>query len=408
MTITAGGRSPRGALPRAPEKAPENASAAPEAAPETKGLIALHGLSGTPDAAAGYAGLARAGYMRNPVAHRCVRLVSEAAASVPLMLTDEGAEHDAHPMLDLLERPNPRQPGAALLEAVYGHLLLAGDAFVERVELDGTPRELHALRPDRVEVEADARGWPEAFTVREGSGRRRLPAGEDGAVLHLSLFHPLDDTRGHAPIEAASGALEVHNAASRWARSLLENAARPSGALVYAPKEGGNLSEEQFDRLKVELEGGYAGASNAGRPMLLEGGLDWKAMSLTPQEMDFVEARAAAARDIALALGVPPMLLGIPGDATYSNYAEANRALLRLTVLPLVQRTAAALSNWLGRSWGGNARLAPDLDGVPGLAVEREALWNRVSKADFVSRAEKRAAVGYAPDDADHAAGDGS
>ena len=366
-------------------------------APEIKGLIALHGLGNTPDAAVGYAGLSRTGYMRNPVAHRCVRLVAEAAASVPLMLTEEGAEHDVHPLLDLLARPNPRQPGASLLEAIYGHLLLAGDAFVERVDLDGSPRELHALRPDRVEVEADARGWPDAFTVREGTTKRRLHA-EGGAVLHLALFHPLDDARGHAPIEAASGALEVHNAASRWARSLLENAARPSGALVYAPKEGGNLTDEQFDRLKAELEGGYAGATNAGRPMLLEGGLDWKAMSLTPQEMDFVEARAAAARDIALALGVPPMLLGIPGDATYSNYAEANRALLRLTVLPLVTRTAAALSNWLGRAWGGDARLAPDLDGVPGLAVEREALWSRISDADFITRAEKRAAVGYAPD----------
>ena len=390
MTITAGGRPLRGALARAPE-----------AAPETKGLIALHGLAGTADAAEGFAGLARLGYMRNPVAHRCVRLVAEAAAAVPLLLMEDGAEHDAHPLLDLLRDPNPRQPGVALLEAVFGHLLLAGDAFIERVDLDGIPRELHALRPDRVEVEADARGWPEAFTVREGARKRCVAAGEGSSVLHLALFHPLDDARGHAPIEAAAGALALHNAASRWARSLLENAARPSGALVYAPREGGNLTDEQFERLKAELEGGYAGASNAGRPMLLEGGLDWKAMSLTPQEMDFVEARAGAARDIALALGVPPMLLGIPGDATYSNYAEANRALLRLTVLPLVQRTAAALSNWLGEAWGGRARLEPDLDAVPGLAVEREALWSRVSGADFITRAEKRAAVGYAADDDD-------
>ena len=367
-------------------------------APETKGLIALHGLASARDGATGYSGLARTGYARNPIAHRCVRLVAESAAAVPLTLVEDGAEHDAHPLLDLLRRPNPRQPGASLLEAIYGHLLLAGDAFVERVDLDGVPRELHAIRPDRVEVGTDDRGWPESYTVRDARAARRLPAGEDGPVLHLALFDPLDEARGHAPIEAAAAALDVHNAASRWARSLLENAARPSGALVYAPKEGGNLTDEQFERLKTELEGGYQGASNAGRPMLLEGGLDWKAMSLTPQEMDFVEARAAAARDIALALGVPPMLLGLPGDNTYSNYAEANRAFARLTVLPLVRRTAAALSNWLGGAWGGDARLAPDLDAMPGLAVEREALWSRVSKADFITRAEKRAAVGYPPD----------
>jgi phage portal protein BeeE len=64
--------------------------------------------------------------------------------------------------------------------------------------------------------------------------------------------------------------------------------------------------------------------------------------------MDFIEAKNAASRDIALAFGVPPMLLGIPGDNTYANYAEANRAFYRLTVLPLVNRTADAFAGWLG------------------------------------------------------------
>jgi HK97 family phage portal protein len=131
-------------------------------------------------------------------------------------------------------------------------------------------------------------------------------------------------------------ALDTHNASGRWNKALLDNSARPSGALVYAPKEGGNLTDEQFDRLKTELEQGYTGATRAGRPLLLEGGLDWKAMGLTPRDMDFVEAKHSASRDIALAFGVPPMLLGIPGDNTYANYQEANRAFYRLTVLPLV------------------------------------------------------------------------
>ena len=109
-------------------------------------------------------------------------------------------------------------------------------------------------------------------------------------------------------------ALDLHNSAMSWNKALLDNSARPSGALVYQPKDGGNLTPEQYQRLKAELEDGYQGARRAGRPMLLEGGLDWKAMGLTPRDMDFIEARNGAARDIALALGVPPMLLGIPGD----------------------------------------------------------------------------------------------
>jgi HK97 family phage portal protein len=76
------------------------------------------------------------------------------------------------------------------------------------------------------------------------------------------------------------------------------------------------LSEAQFGRLKSELEVTYSGSRNAGRPLLLEFGLDWKAMSLSPKDMDFLQAKHAAAREIALAFGVPPMLLGIPGDNT--------------------------------------------------------------------------------------------
>ena len=372
-------------------------------APETKsGLVALHGVWDSGFPVGGYAGTSRTGFMRNPVVYRCVRLVAEAAASVPWLLYEGEAEHEAHPMLALLARPNQHQPGPAFMEAVYGHLLLGGNAFVEALSLNGEPRELHALRPDRVEVLEDERGWTTGFEVRSRGGKRRLAVGEGmSPVLHLSLFHPLDDARGFAPAEAALGALDVHNSASRWNKALLDNAARPSGALVYAPKEGGNLSEDQFERLKVELESGYAGASNAGRSMLLEGGLDWKAMSLSPQEMDFIEAKNGASRDIALAFGVPPMLLGIPGDNTYANYAEANRAFLRLTVLPLVARTGAALGQWLGEAWGETLRLHFDADRIEGLSTEREALWARLERASFLTRNEKRAAVGYAPDEND-------
>ena len=96
------------------------------------------------------------------------------------------------------------------------------------------------------------------------------------------------------------------------------------------------------------MEAGFAGATNAGRPMLLEGGLKWQALSLSPADMDFVGLKAAAAREIALAFGVPPMLLGLPGDATYANYREANRALWRLTVLPLAGTIRPALAQGLG------------------------------------------------------------
>ncbi len=222
-------------------------------------------------------------------------------------------------------------------------------------------------------------------------------------MLHLKQFHPDNDHYGFAPLEAAASAIDLHNTSAAWNKALLDNAARPSGALVYTSRDG-HLSGEQYERLKAELESGFQGATNAGRPLLLEGGLDWKSMSLSPKDMDFIEARHVAAREIALALGVPPMLLGIPGDNTYANMAEAQRILWRQTVIPLVTRIADALTSWLGASDAyfasappSQLRLIPDIDAIEALAPEREALWSRLEKTSFLTSNEKRAAIGYAP-----------
>ena len=194
---------------------------------------------------------------------------------------------------------------------------------------------------------------------------------------------------------AAAGPVAIHNAASVWNKALLDNAARPSGAMVYEPGDGSVLSPDQFERVKREMEVAFAGAANAGRPMLLEGGLRWQAMSLTPAEMDFVGLKAAAAREIALAFGVPPMLMGLPGDNSYANYREANKALWRQTILPLVAKIGAGLGQGLAGWWPG-LRIEADLDGVAALSDERAALWDRVAAADFLTGDEKRALLGIA------------
>ncbi|MGE3066802.1 MAG: phage portal protein [Hyphomicrobiaceae bacterium] len=363
-------------------------------------LVAIEGLRQPVWAPRDYAAFAREGFMQNPIVYRSVRMIAEAAASVPLLLYEGEAEIAAHPLLDLVRRPNMGAGGADLFESWYGFLLVSGNAYLEAVAAGGRLRELHVLRPDRMKVVPGADGWPEAYDYAV-DGRSVRFAGEVMAgvrpVLHLKLFHPVNDHYGLSPIEAAAAAIDLHNTAASWNKALLDNSARPSGALVYTARDG-NLTSEQYERLKSELEKGFQGAAHAGRPLLLEGGLDWKSMSLSPKEMDFIEARHVAAREIALSLGVPPMLLAIPGDNTYSNYQEAARTFWRQTVLPLVRRTAGALSAWLAPAFGDAAlELRPDLDAVEALSSEREALWARVDKAGFLTTDEKRAAVGYGP-----------
>ncbi|MGR3526123.1 MAG: phage portal protein [Paracoccaceae bacterium] len=355
------------------------------------------------------ASLTRAGYTGNPVGFRCVKMLAEAAAALPLVLQGAGQRFENHPVLVLLGNPNPAQGRAELLEALYAQLLLTGNGYVELVTDEvGAFSELHVLRSDRMSLIPGADGWPVAYDYTVGGRKHRFAVNTPLApICHVKSFHPQDDHYGFSPMQAAAQAVDVHNAASRWSKALLDNAARPSGAIVYRGAEGqGSLSNDQYDRLVSEMESHHQGARNAGRPMLLEGGLDWKPMGFSPSDMEFQQTKESAAREIALAFGVPPMLLGIPGDATFANYQEANRALYRLTVLPMATRVVASLAEWLSRFTGETLELRPDLDQVPALAFERESQWRRVAEAAFLTDAEKRAMLGLpalAMDDPDTA-----
>ncbi len=334
-----------------------------------------------------YASAVKRAYLENPVAQRAVRLVAEGIGGAPLL--------PAEPKLAALVTAT--SAGQSLLETLASQLLLHGNAFVQVMkDARGFPVELFALRPERMTVATGPDGWPTGFAYQVGEQLRTIPLLDEDAspgLIHIRGFHPADDHYGAGCLAAADQAIATHNAAAGWNRMLLENAARPSGALVYDAGDAGGLTSDQFDRLKAELASAFAGSGNAGRPMLLEGGLKWQSLSLSPADMDFATLKSAAARDIALAFGVPPMLLGLPGDATYANYREANRALWRLTLLPLGTKLLSALSEGLA-TWFAGASLAIDLDRVPALAEDRERLWTQVTAADFLSEKEKRAMLG--------------
>jgi HK97 family phage portal protein len=324
-------------------------------------------------------------YERNPVGQRSVRLVAGMLGSLTI---------DGDPRAVALVKRD------GLLDAIAANLLLQGNAYVQLIT-DGRdkPEELCLLRPERVQVICDDRGWPIAYMYR-ACGRVTQLARIDGLdriqVAHVKGLHPRDDHYGMGCLDAAVAAATVHNCAAKWNKSLLDNAARPSGALSYEPADGSVLSAEQFKRLKEELENAFSGSGNAGKPMLLEGGLKWQPLSLTPADMDFVRLKEGAARDIALAFGVPPVLVGLPGDATYANAREAGRALYRQTILPMAARILDALAAMLS-DWLGPVTLTVDTDQISELAEDRSLLWQMVGSASFLSDAEKRDMLGFKP-----------
>jgi len=335
-----------------------------------------------------YTSAVRQGFLSNPIAQRAVRIVAEGIAQAPLACS--------HPEIRALVTAT--SSGQPLIETLAAHLLLHGNGFVQILkDASGRPTELFALRPDRMQIVVDTNGWPYAADYSVATDQRRIAfEDEDGwpGLVQIKALHPLEDHYGASALAAAHQAVKIHNAACAWNRALLENAARPSGAPVYDAGDGAGLTSEQFDRLKAELAAAFSGAGNAGRPMLLDGGLKWQSMALAPADMDFATLKSTAAREVALAFGVPPMLLGLPGDNTYSNYREANRALWRLTLLPLANKLFSALKEGLS-PWFAEAELSVDLDLVPALSEDRERLWKQVSDADFLTREEKRQLLGF-------------
>ena len=204
-------------------------------------------------------------------------------------------------------------------------------------------------------------------------------------------FHPLDDYYGFPPLEAAQVSLDVHNAANAWNKALLDNAARPSGALVYKSENGANLSEEQFDRLREELAANFSGRGQC-RPAAAPGRRALLADDEPLAEghgLHAAEARRGA-RDRARLRRAADAL----GHSRRQHLRELPRGESRLLAADGAaarQRASRnALGNWLGPAWGEGLRLAFDADQVEALSLEREALWRRVNDADFLTPEEKR------------------
>jgi len=353
-----------------------------------------------------YEKFAEEGYAKNVVAYRSINLIAQAVSSVGLKVFKEDKNGQIevlnHDILKLLKRPNPCCSGKEFLESIIIYRMINGNSFVMAVAPDNvTPRELHVLRPDRVSIIAGKGGLPSAYQYNTGERVQNVPVDRISGrskMLHIKNFNPSNDWYGMSPIEAAAYSIDQHNQAGVWNQALLQNGAKPSGALVVKVNgdgSGGTLSEEQFSRIKNQVDEQYSGAANAGRPILLEGGLDWKEMSLSPKDMDFIESKNSSARDIALAFGVPPQLLGISGDNSYSNLIEARVALWEQTVLPLLDNVINSLNNWLAPMYKGEGlTIAYDTDSISALSHRREKVWKRIQEAEFMTVNEKRAAVG--------------
>jgi HK97 family phage portal protein len=355
-----------------------------------------------------YRAMADEGFKSNVIVYRAIQLISQCAAQVEWELYSEsGAEPveiEDSPLLDLLENPNSVMGAKQFFENAYAFLLMSGNSYIEYNAVANP--ELWNVRPDYVQVIPGAYGVPAAYQFQAGGERRIFPVDQvtgRSAIGHLKLFNPTNDWYGMSPMESAFLSVDQHNNAGRWNLALLQNNARPSGAMMVEMTEfnpAGKLTDEQFSNMKSQIDELYSGAKNAGRPMLLEGGLSWTQMSMNVKDMDWLNGKNISAREIALALGVPPLLLNISGDNTYNNMKEARLALYEETIIPLVCHMRDELQRWLVPMFGDNLKLYYDEDSIDGTILKRDIKFDIANKGkDFLTVNERRDLVGYEPMD---------
>ena len=359
---------------------------------------------------ANYESFARDGYSKNMIVYAAIAKIATAAKGIEWCLystkkTANGkkTELETHPLLDLLAKPNPLQAQASFFESVVAFKLIAGNSYIEANRgLSGTGPvlELWPVRPDKMRVIGGKNGYPAAYQFSYGGTDRQWlvdPIKLTSNILHWKSFNPLNDWYGLSALEAAMIALDQNNYGQKWNLALLQNSATPSGVLQTKSSENnprGELTDEQYKRIKAEFETSYQGSKNAGRPLLIEGGLSWQSISLSPKEMDFLKSDEVTAIKLLMALGVPPEIMGL-GQKTFNNYGEARLSFYEETVLPTMDDLRDSLNSWLVPQFGEGLYLDYDKDDIEALGVKKFAKMASLKDVTFLTVNEKREQCGY-------------
>jgi len=369
-------------------------------------MMGYFGVGTTQTKKYNYEDLANEGYLKNAIVYRCVNEISKGASAVPFIIKNGDQIVEQHPLINLLKRPNPLQSYSEFFNSLFGYVLLSGNAYILKIGSDiGAPKELHQLRPDRISIKGGGNPIPDKYEYMvNGRLQATYPVDQvDGfsEVKHIKLWNPLDDYYGLSPLSAAAVEVDQHNMTSKHNVNLLDNGARPSGAVIFKPQDDAgfavNLSESQRQQLLTDLNNRFSGAGNAGRPMLLEGDFDWKEMGLSPKDMDFHQLKNMAATDIALCFGVPSQLVGVPDAQTYANVAEARLALYEETIIPHLKKMQSDLNEWLIPMFDDKLTLEFDIDSIPALSERRKRTYENVTSAvreGIMTRNEAREQLG--------------
>lgn len=284
--------------------------------------------------------------MQMTAVYSCVRIMSEAIASLPLHLyeyTDAGtAKATGHPLYVLLhDEPNPEMTSFIFRETLMTHLLLWGNAYAQVIRNGkGEVIALYPLMPDRMTVDRDEQGRlyyeyrvsSDDAPINESGSVRLAPSD----VLHIPGLG-FDGLVGYSPIAMAKNAIGLAIATEEYGSKFFANGAAPSGVLEHP----GTLKDPA--RIRESWQATFGGSTNAGRVAVLEEGMKYAPISIAPEQAQFLETRKFQINEIARIFRVPPHMIGDLEKSSFNNIENMSREFVTYTLDPWLVRFEQAL-----------------------------------------------------------------
>ena len=337
-----------------------------------------------------YTELSKQGYETCSVVFACIDRICKCIRPIDILLYDvknpkEPKEVEDHPILKLISRPNPTNTWQSFINTITAQFLIGGNVYILKIIVNRTLKELWILRPDCIRITEQGE-----YEYNTTAGVKTYTKEE---ILHIKTFHPRDNISGLAQTEVAGISIDENMEGKRWTNSVMKNSGVPSGVL----RSKDVLDTITFESLEQKLQEKTIG-SRKGRPLILEGGLDWQQVSVTPKDMEWMNSRKFSTVEICSIFGMPPEIVGYPEFRTYNNVSEAKTELYIQTILPLLEFLLAELNIHIVQPYFGTYELIYNRDNIDALRVNIDQLWTRATQAKIngiLSLNEARLILGY-------------
>jgi HK97 family phage portal protein len=276
-----------------------------------------------------------------------------------------------HPLLDLLETPNPFMDGADLIESTFSYRELTGNAYwLLDSFVAGKPTEIFSLNPAKIIIKPSKTDFIDRYVYHVGQGKSIEL--DPAFILHFKYFNPNDIFYGLGPLSAGRLSSDSQKFGDQYNLNFFKNSAEPGG--VFETDK--SVNNGQIDRIRASWDSRLRGVAQSHRPIILEGGLKWKPTEISKRDMQFIESKKMTREDILGVFGVPPALVGVFEFANYANSREQRKIFWIDTMIPKMLKIESVINSFLVKPFDKNLVIKFDFDEVEILKENAETAAN--------------------------------